>query len=104
MRTVWKYPLARRGWNSWPVGKDATIVLAAIDHATKAPTLWIEHERPPEPLRGIGTAPAELTIKAGDLREFRVAVTDDDIGPDETHVGSMIDGIYVWHIYERTPG
>ena len=103
MRTVWKYPLARRGWNSWPLGKDAKVVMAALDHTTKAPTLWIEHERPESNLRGIGTAPESLTMNKEDIREFRVAVTDDDIEPGEIHVGSMIDGIYVWHVYERGP-
>lgn len=101
MRTIWKYPLTRRGWNSWPLGKGSKVVLAALDNTTHAPTLWIEHERPAEPMRGIGTAPAELMINTEDIREFRVAVTDDDIPDDELHVGSMTDGRHVWHIYER---
>lgn len=101
MRTIWKYPLAKRGWNSWRIGADAKIVLAAIDHTTKTPTLWIEHDRPEPPSYAIGAVTDTLTFRKEDYREFRIAVTDDDIEEGETHVGSMIDGIYVWHIYER---
>lgn len=101
MRTIWKYPLAKRGWNSWRIGKDAKIVLAAIDHRTKTPTLWIEHARPAPPRYDLEAATDSLSFSRDDYREFRIAVTDDDIEEGETHVGSMIDGIYVWHIYER---
>ena len=51
-------------------------------------------------LRGIDKAET-MMMNMDDIREFRVAVTDDDVEEGETHVGSMIDGIYVWHIYER---
>src|SRR3546814_18402985 len=99
-RTIWKDPLARRGWNPLHIGKDAKILLAALDHTTRAPTLWVELKRPDQSLRGIDKAET-MMMNMDDIREFRVAVTDDDVEEGETHVGSMIAGIYVRHIYDR---
>src|SRR3546814_16649393 len=86
MRTIWKYPLARRGWNPLLIGKDAKILLAALDHTTRAPTLWVELKRPDQSLRGIDKAET-MMMNMDDIREFRVAVTDDDVEEGETHVG-----------------
>jgi hypothetical protein len=49
------------------------------------PTLWIEHDltKPLVP------------------RTFLVVGTGMYVEPDATHVGSMVAGEFVWHIYER---
>lgn len=93
MRTVWKFPLKTLGdWNEVLVaGVETQVVLVGQDPTTGMPCVWIEHEPGGEPMRrafiAVGTGHA---IPSGD-----------DIDPVE-HVGSVIAGAFVWHIYERT--
>lgn len=106
MRTVWKYPLPRRqhaGYAALEIGDDAIIVLTGLDPVSKTPTIWVEHERPKPPRYQDANAPARLPDVAK-VRYFRVAMTGDDIEPDEKHIGSIIETPHVWHIYERATG
>lgn len=96
MRTIWKYPIARKGYTAIRAERDDPIVLAAIDHQTRDPAIWIMHERPES--HGPGLTAAE---EMDHLRYFRVALTGDDIEPGERHVGSMTQHEFVWHIFER---
>lgn len=90
MRTVWKFPLHMRGWNDVEMGEDADhttkVVLAAIDPATGEPAVWIEGDDEGRPM----------------ARSFGVFPTGGRIAADAEHVGSIIDGAFVWHVYERT--
>lgn len=86
MRTIWKFPLNMRGWNEVGVGGVSQVVLAAIDPASGAPAVWIDHDPDGAPM----------------ARSFVVVGTGHEIpDPDAEHVGSMIDRTFVWHIYER---
>jgi hypothetical protein len=88
-RAVWKFPLEIGGITSATVSA-GYVVLAAIDPASGKPAIWIEHR-----LDGLK-----------DERRFVVYGTGHPIPgnggyPDDLHVGSVIDGSFVWHIYER---
>lgn len=85
MRVVWKYPLHMRGWNELIVDASAKVVLVGTDPACRLPAIWLEHDP---------TAP----VKA--MRVFGVFPTGGTIAEHAEHVGSMIDGALVWHIYE----
>lgn len=87
MRVVWKFPLQVRGWNRVEVGLAAKVVLTAIDPASGAPAVWIEH------LVDEGGHPQP--------RFFGVFPTGGRIAANADHVGSMVDRTFVWHIYER---
>lgn len=85
MRTIWKYPI--------PLGDEAVavlapyaapIVLVALDPATGGPAVWIELD----------------TNHPQDLRTFVVRGTGHQIGDGEKHVGSLIDGAFVWRVFE----
>lgn len=96
MRVIWKFPLSMRGWNAVPIGPDAKVVLAAIDPASGAPAIWVEHE-PADPAQALG----DTSSIEGPRRHFGVFPTGGSIAEDADHVGSMIDRTFVWHIYER---
>jgi hypothetical protein len=93
--TIWKFPLLLSGWNDIRVGADGDgvtqVVLTAPDPATGNPAIWIAHDPEGAPmLRSFLIVGTGHTIPSGD-----------DIEPVE-HVGSMIAGAFVWHVYERT--
>lgn len=88
MRTVWKFPLALNDeWQELEVPEStlAGAQLVAKDPATAWPAVWLEVD-----------TEAPLTNRA-----FRVFGTGHPIPGDAFHVGSLVDGPYVWHIYER---
>lgn len=95
MRTVWKFPLLRmHGWNDVAMGANAEgvtqVVLAAIDPSSGLPCVWIEGDDTGAHMtRSFGVFPTGGMIE------------DKKHEPIE-HVGSLIDGSLVWHIYERT--
>lgn len=88
MRTVYKFPLTS-GWNVVTVGVGTwgppRVVLAAIDPASGAPTVWIEHD------------PDGRSV----TRSFTVFGTGAVVPEQAEHVGSMVDGQMVWHVYGR---
>lgn len=82
MSQVWKYPL-NHGDNFVPVGK---VVLVGIDPAADpmyaSPCVWIEPD------------------ETGDDQQHLVFYgTGHDIPSDAEHVGSVICGFFVWHVY-----
>ncbi len=88
-RVVWKFPLEIGEVNSITVSA-GMVVLTGIDPASGKPAIWVEHR-----LGGLQ-----------DERRFVVYGTGHTIPgiggyPDDLHVGSVIDGSFVWHIYER---
>lgn len=98
MRTIWKFPLNFGVWNDVEVGMDdtATIVLTAIDPASSAPAVWIEHDPSASPV-----TMSFFVVGTGQEVPGSTRLEDDGMSPVE-HVGSMIDGDFVWHVYQRT--
>lgn len=90
MRTIWKFPLSLNGWQPVAHGRESKVVLVAIDPATGAPAIWIEHIPP---------ASSDARVQ----RHFGVFPTGGTIATNADHVGSLIDRDLVWHIYERRP-
>lgn len=92
MRTVWKFPIAIGSITTISIPSDDEIppsrplvVLAALDPASGGPAIWVE-----------------LNPDAPRIdRHFIVHGTGHEVKENETHVGSMIDRGFVWHIYER---
>lgn len=92
-RTVWKFPLSLDGPTVILVPSTALVILAALDPLTGAPAIWLELD-PESPRKE---------------RRFVIYGTGHPIEgdggyPSDLHVGSAIDGQFVWHIYERRPG
>lgn len=88
MRTVWKFPL--QPVTTIKVPATARVVLVAIDPATSDPALWIELD------------PADEKVS----RTFAIYGTGHAIEgvfgqPMPVHVGSVIHGSFVWHVYEE---
>lgn len=87
-RTVWKFTFDQ-SWLAADLPATAKVVHAALDPATGVPTMWIELD------------PRRQSIR----RNFRIYGTGEQIPGDgtlgtPTHVGSVIQHDYVWHIYE----
>ncbi len=83
MRTVWKYNLPYNG-KTLNLSPGARVVL--VDTQNDALHLWIDHD--PE----IG----------GDIYDFVVIGTGHQIlGHTWGHVGSSIQGGFVWHVYQK---
>lgn len=86
MRTVYKYPVPVGPLLTVNLPQGAKIVLAAIDPASGGPAIWVEQD-----------TDRILT----QVRRFVIHATgDNQIMPNELHVGSMIDRNFVWHVYE----
>lgn len=84
MRTIWKFPLGPDQPTIVSVPVDAKVVLVGIDPASGRRAVWIELDD-------------EQTMRD---RAFKIHGTGGRISVGWQHVGSLIDGIYVWHIYE----
>lgn len=96
MKVVYKYPLAPSGYTPVDTKPDAKVVLVGLDPETRRPAIWVEQVVPDRPK--IGTEPMS---EAMEVRYFHIVGTGHEIEPNDQHVGSVIDGRYVWHIYER---
>lgn len=90
MRTIWKFPIAIGEDTTIEVPKMASIRLAGLDPATGQPAIWVELD------------PARKRTE----RRFRIYGTgheiegDDGGFPQPLHIGSVIQGPFVWHIFE----
>lgn len=89
-RTIWKFPITVGGITPINIPVGAQVRLAALDPASGAPAIWIELD-PEAPMIN---------------RRFVIYGTGHEIegdggSPSDLHVGSLIDGDFVWHIYER---
>lgn len=84
MRVVWKYPLGPTLTRSVLVS-DPRVVFVGLDPASGFPAVWIEHT--PD-----GDDPVNLLLAAIGTGHTIPA----EVG---AHVGSLIDGGFVWHIY-----
>lgn len=87
MRTVHKFlvPFADPEAGPLPVSRHAPVRLTGLDPRTGKPAVWIE---------------VETTNPPGE-RRMAVFGTGHELPDGWVHVGSMIDGSFVWHIYEE---
>lgn len=83
-RAIWKFPIPFGQVVAVEANPNAKIVLAAIDPHGGAPAIWVDDDRP-----------------AFSRRLFYVAPTGHEIDPADTHIGSLADGIFIWHIFEK---
>lgn len=93
MRTIWKFPLSleAKGWQRVEAGP-GPVVLCELNPdrgSDHGPCVWIEHD--PD------------QVGKGPVREFGIFPTGGTIAADADYRGSIIDGSFVWHIYERRP-
>lgn len=86
MKVIWKFPLEIGSENRIFVNQFYRVVLTAMDHASGKPAVWIEHDP-------TGTMMSRTFVIFGTGQQIN--------GPPHAHVGSVIDGQFVWHIYER---
>ncbi|MET0439193.1 MAG: hypothetical protein ABW043_17040 [Devosia sp.] len=84
MTVVYKYPL-RSPVVSVEMPDGGAIRLVARDPASVNPAIWVEHDLRQPAVR----------------RTFLVFGTGMEVEAESTHVGSLIAGDYVWHVYER---
>jgi hypothetical protein len=87
MRTVWKFPLQQI--TEIEVPGSANVNLVALDPATGDPALWMELD------------PSLARVR----RKFAIYGTGHEIAgnggyPSPIHVGSVVHGTFVWHVYE----
>lgn len=94
MRTIWKYELPIgdvAGEIEMPLGAR---IIHVDQQRSMVATMWAEIPVPP------GVPPSEL---ATERRAFVVVGTGHTIpGDGLTHVGTVLDGPFVWHLYEET--
>lgn len=90
-RVIWKFAIAIRGITPIQIPADSEsppsrplAVLTGLDPATGGPALWVELD------------PEADRVE----RRYQIRATGEKIAEDETHVGSLIDRGFVWHIYE----
>lgn len=90
-RVVWKFTLDLGVVNTFQLPQLATVKMAGLCPATGKPAIWVE-------------------LNPNDERKDRRFVIygtgheiegDDGGYPYDIHVGSLIDGKFVWHVYER---
>jgi hypothetical protein len=84
MKTIYKYKIEGTEIISLP--PNAKVIHAAMQNG--APHIWVEY-----PVND-----SEL-----ESRTFMVCGTGFELEDDDIHLGSMIDGMFVWHIYEMKP-
>jgi hypothetical protein len=85
MKTIWKYPVGFYGPNHISLPADAKILhVDRRDHISHAVAFWAEVNP---------SIPSEI-------RSFQVVGTGHQISPNMEHIGTTIDGSYVWHLYE----
>lgn len=87
MRTVWKFPLQQVTKLQVPIS--ASVNLVGLDPTTGDPALWVELDSDAEKVE----------------RTFAIYGTGHDINSafgcqPPLHVGSVIHGVFVWHVYE----
>lgn len=89
MRSVFKYPLSDEAWDAAgqnvAVRSSAMPRLIAMQHGQL--TLWFEVD----------------TEARGVARYFFVVGTGHEVRAQSAHLGSVIDGALVWHVYEWFP-
>lgn len=91
MRTIWKFPIAIGAVTKIEVPAIAPIRMAGLDPATGEPAIWVELD----------------TDAPRVERRFVVHGTGHEIPgtdggyPQPIHVGSLIQGPFVWHIFEE---
>jgi len=84
-RVIWKFPIDLVATTTISVPKYALIRLVALDPATGKPAIWVELDQDEEFVP----------------RRFSIHATGQTIAaPDMLHVGSVIDGLFVRHIFE----
>lgn len=85
MRTVWKFPLALKPEQTIELPKGAVILFTAVPAMAGEVTMWalIGADREMEP------------------RRFAIRGTGHEVEEDLLYVGTVIDGSFVWHIFEH---
>lgn len=89
-RTIWKFPLGLGVVTTLAIPRAATVRLTALDSASGRPAIWIEMD--PE---------AERADRSFVIYGTGHPIKGDGGHPYDIHVGSLIDEMFVWHIYER---
>jgi len=86
-RQVWKFPLGTMSIVNVPL--TARVVLVALDPATEQPAIWLEVDQSaPKVDRAFGIFGTGHPIEG------------DGGFPSPLHVGSVVQGRFVWHVYE----
>jgi len=98
-RVVWKFPLRVGRYERVPAGP-GKVVLAEIDLSSGAPAVWIEQEAGQVPAPPFGEM-GNVAFTEPSSRTFIVIRTGAEVDEDWTHVGSMRDRTFIWHVYER---
>jgi len=88
MTTIWKFPLLSTGPCEIDVPLPGAIRLVDRDPATGLGAFWAE------------VHPA-AAVKA---RRFEIVGTGHPVPADAEHVGSFVQGDYVWHLFELPEG
>lgn len=89
-RVIWKFVISHHEQTVLSIPKSATIKLTGVDPQSRQPALWIELD--PE---------LERTFRAFEIVATGQTIDGDGGYPYDTHVGSVIDTNFVWHIYEK---
>lgn len=84
MRTVWKFPLISTGPCDIDVPEGGVIKFVGVDPATGLLAFWAEVD-------------ANASTKP---RRFQVCGTGLSVPDRAAHLGSVIQGTLVWHLYE----
>lgn len=89
-RVIWKFRLSHHGQTVLSIPALSSIKLSGVDPQTRQPALWIELDPEAERVN----------------RTFKILATGQPIEGDggypyDIHVGTVIDGNFVWHIYEK---
>lgn len=83
-KTIWKYPVSDIGEVTIPMPAGSKVVFVAGDPSGISPAFWAEVDQ---------SAPIEF-------RKFQIVGTGHDIPPYAIHRGTVIQGPFVWHLYE----
>lgn len=81
MKTVYKYVVPFTGQYDVAIPQGARILTVAMQNNNLC--FWAEHER-----------------EDFELRTFRIFGTGASIDDNYTYVGTTLDGVFVWHLYE----
>jgi Tfp pilus tip-associated adhesin PilY1 len=85
-RTIWKFTLKVGRWETISLPPAAKVIFAAIDPQSGAPAIWVD---------------LDVDDMGCKDRLFAVFGTGREIDDDAIHRGSMLDGSFVWHVFER---
>lgn len=83
-KTIWKYPISDIGEVTITMHAGSKVVFVAGDPSGVSPAFWAEVDQ---------SAPIEF-------RKFQIVGTGHDIPANARHHGSVIQGPFVWHLYE----